>query len=270
MIMPVIAQAAITHYGWRNAFLVLGAIPLAVGVPLTACLVRERSAARHLEQISTDAGEPVSKALSGRVIWVVAATVCLSAIGVNGAIAHLSALLTDRGITTQGSAYAIAIIGAAGLLGRFLTGAFLDRFFGPRIYQTMMLMAVAGIVVLSIAQTLAAGMIAATLIGFSTGGEADITPYMISRYFGLKRFSTLYAFTHTAHAVGASIGPLIVGRIFDLRGSYPPATIQLLALPSFIACLVLFLLPRYDQRYATRQPALLEPFIDVPATEIPQ
>jgi MFS family permease len=134
----------------------------------------------------------------------------------------------------------------------------------------MMLMAVAGIGLLSIAQTLATGMIAAALIGFSTGGEADITPYMISRYFGLKRFSTLYAFTHTAHAIGASIGPLIVGKIFDLRGSYPPATIQLLALPSFVACLVLFLLPRYNHRYATRQPALLESLIEVPATEIPQ
>ena len=38
-------------------------------------------------------------------------------------------------------------------------------------------------------------MIAAALIGFSTGGEADITPYLIGRYFGLRRLSTLYAFT---------------------------------------------------------------------------
>jgi MFS family permease len=268
MIMPVIAQAVITHYGWRMAFFVLGAIPLVIGVPFTALFVSEQPASRQREQISVDAGESVSKALAGRVIWVVAATVCLSAIGVNGAIAHLSALLTDRGVTTQSAAYAIAIIGAAGLMGRFITGAFLDRFFGPRIYQLMMLMAVAGIALLSIAHTLTSGMIAAGLIGFSTGGEADITPFMISRYFGLKRFSTLYAFTHTAHAVGASVGPLIVGRIFDARGSYPAATIQLLALPSFIACLILFLLPRYNHRYSSRKPALLESLVEAPATEI--
>jgi MFS family permease len=269
MIMPVIAQGAISRYGWRAAFVVLGAIPLLVGVPITACFVRERPVAQQSAHISIDVGESVSKALGSHVIWVIAATVCLSAIGVNGAIAHLAALLTDRGISTQGSAYAIAIIGATGLLGRFITGAFLDRFFGPRIYQTMMLMAVIGIVLLSVAHVLVAAMIAASLIGFSTGGEADITPYMIGRYFGLKRFSTLYAFTHTAHAVGAALGPLFVGWIFDSFGSYRAAAIQLLAVPSFISCLVLFLLPRYYQRYNLRKSVPLEAFVEAPAADTP-
>lgn len=126
-----------------------------------------------------------------------------------------------------------------------------------------------GIVLLSITNSLAMGMIAASLIGFSTGGEADITPYMISRYFGLKRFSTLYAFTHTAHAVGAAIGPLVVDRIFDSLGSYRPSAIQLLALPSLIPCVVLFLLPRYNRLYDARTPPGLESLAEVRAAEVP-
>ncbi|MGB6689265.1 MAG: MFS transporter [Terracidiphilus sp.] len=270
MIMPLIAQAAITHYGWRTAFAVLAILPLVVGVPITACFVREQPEVRERAQIAVDVGESVGKALGGRVMWIIAATVCLSAIGVNGAIAHLSALLTDRGVSTQGAAYSIAIMGATGLVGRFMIGPFLDRFFGPRIYQAMLLMAVIGIALLSVARTLATGMTAAALIGLSTGGEADITPYMISRYFGLKRFSTLYAFTHTAHALGAAIGPLFVGWIFDSFGSYRPAAIQLLALPSFVPCLVMFLLPRYHPRYEMRKPALLAPIAETPAAEIAQ
>jgi MFS family permease len=270
MILPIIAQAAITHYGWRTSFVVLGFLALAVGFPLTAWYVREQPVAMRSAQSSIEIGDSVSKALGERVIWIIAVTVCFSAIGVNGAVAHLSALLTDRGVSNQGAAYAIAAIGAAGLTGRFLIGMLLDRFFGPRIYQTVLLIAAIGIVLLSVAHTLAAGMIAASLIGFSTGGEADITPYMISRYFGLKRFSTLYAFTHTAHAVGAAIGPLVVGRIFDSLGSYRPAAIQLLALPSLIPCLVMFLLPRYQHRYNSHKSALLESFPEAPAAETPQ
>ena len=178
-------------------------------------------------------------------------------------------MLTDRGVSTQGSAYAIAIMGVTGLSGRFLIGLLLDRFFGPRVYQTMLLTAAIGIVLLSITNSLAMGMIAASLIGFSTGGEADITPYMISRYFGLKRFSTLYAFTHTAHAVGAAIGPLVVGRIFDSLGSYRPSAIQLLALPSLIPCVVMFLLPRYNHLYDARTPPGLESLAEVRAAEVP-
>jgi MFS family permease len=270
MFLPVIAQAAIARYGWRTAFAVLGFLALAGGFPLTAWLVREKPVGQREMCVSVDVGESVSKALRGRVLWIIAATVCLSAIGVNGAVAHLSALLTDRGVTTQGSAYVIAMIGIAGLTGRFLVGMFLDRFFGPRVYQVMLLMAVAGIALLSQAHTLASGMIAASLIGLSTGGEADITPYMISRYFGLKRFSTLYAFTHTAHAVGAAIGPVVVGWIFDSFGSYRPAAIQLLALPSFIPVLIMFLLPRSDRRFELRRPAVLDSLVEAPAAEIPQ
>lgn len=101
MILPVVAQAAITNYGWRTAFLILGILPLAVGVPLTACFVREQPAAQQCTDISVNVGEAVGSALRGRVLWIIAATVCLSAIGVNGAIAHLSALLTDRGVSTH-------------------------------------------------------------------------------------------------------------------------------------------------------------------------
>lgn len=268
--MPLIAQTAISHYGWRIAFVVLAILPLLVGVPVTAIFVREQPDVQRRAHISIDAGESVANALGGRVLWIIMATVCLSAIGVNGAIAHLSALLTDRGVSAEGAAYAIAIMGATGLLGRFFTGPFLDVFFGPRIYQGMLLIAVVGIVLLSIAHTLASGMVAAGLIGLSTGGEADITPYMISRYFGLRRFSTLYAFTHTAHALGAAVGPIFIGWIFDSFGSYRPVSVRLLALPSFIPCLVMFLLPRYHRRYDARRPAGLESFIDEPAAEIAQ
>jgi MFS family permease len=166
-------------------------------------------------------------------------------------------LLTDRGVSSQGAAYSIAIIGATGLLGRILTGVFLDRFFGPRVSQMMLLMTVIGIGLLSIAHTLTAGLFAASLIGFSMGSEGDITPYLLSRYFGLKRLSTLYALTWTAYAIGGATGPLIVGRLFDSLGSYRPATIQLLAVPALIPCLLMFLLPHYADRDESSLPSFL-------------
>jgi MFS family permease len=270
MILPVIAQATITRYGWRTAFAVLGLLALALGFPLSAWWVRERPAAKQNVHISVDVGESVGKALTGRIFWIIAVTVCLPSISANGAVTHLSALLTDRGVSTQGAAYAIATIGATALIGRLLTGMFVDRFFGPRVYQTMLVMSGGGIILLSVAHTLTAAMVAASLIGFSTGGEADITPYLIGRYFGLRRLSTLYAFTWTSYSIGSAIGPLIVGRLFDTLGSYRPATIQLLSLPTFVPCVLMFLLPRYADRVGSRKAASLEPFAEVTAANIPQ
>jgi len=246
MLLPVLAQAAITQLGWRAAYLILGLLAFAVGFPLTAAFVRERPVAQQDQSVSSELGESVAKALAAPAFWIIAATVCLYAVSVNGAIAHLSALLTDRGVSTAGAAWAVSIIGATSLVGRLLTGVFLDRFFGPRVSQVMLLMTVVGIVLLSVANSLAAGLVAAALIGFSMGSEGDITPYLLGRYFGLKRFSTLYALTWTTYAIGGATGPLLVGRVFDTLGSYRPITIQLLALPALIPCVLMFALPRYS------------------------
>ncbi len=158
------------------------------------------------------------------------------------------------GLAGGGAAWAVSIIGATGLIGRVLTGIFLDRFFGPRVSQVMLLITVLGIVLLSVANNLTSGLLAAGLIGFSMGSEGDITPYLLGRYFGLKRFSTLYALTWTTYAVGGATGPILVGHVFDTMGSYRPITIQLLALPALIPCLLMFALPRYKTHDGKRRP----------------
>jgi len=244
MLLPVLTQAVMTRNGWRAAYLTLAGISFVAGFPLAALFLRERPSAQanHARQRSPSAGP----ALRTPTFWILAVTVCLYASSLNGALAHLSAILTDRGVAASGAAYCIAAIGATNVIGRVLTGLLLDRFFGPRVSQIMLLITVAGIALLSVANSLTVGLIASGLIGFSMGREGDITPYLLSRYFGLERFSTLYGLTWTAYALGAAVAPVLVGRVFDLLGSYRPLTIQLLALPTAIPCLLMFFLPRYS------------------------
>lgn len=268
MLLPVVAQAAITHYGWRNAYTVLGLLAFMLGFPLAALFLREKPGAVQLGQSSFKSDGHVREALTSRVFWVIAITVCLYASSLNGALAHLSALLTDRGISAQGSAYAVSVIGATALIGRILTGLFLDRFFGARVSQWMLLMTVIGMGLLSVAHSLASGLLAASLIGFSMGSEGDITPYLLSRYFGLKRLSTLYAFTWTMYAIGAAASPILIGKLFDALGSYRPVTIQLLALPPFVSCLLMFLLPRYDSPKMSNHLAFSDSPVEVPVESI--
>jgi MFS family permease len=76
------------------------------------------------------------------------------------------------------------------------------------------------------------------------GGEADVTPYLLARYFGLRSFSTLYGFTWTAYAIAGAIGPIIMGRAFDSTGSYAKLLVEMAGLTAGAAALLL-LLPRY-------------------------
>lgn len=99
--------------------------------------------ARKTDQVSkshaaAQLGVKLSESLRRREFWLLTATLFLAAFSITGAVVHLSALLSDRGIAVQGAAYAVLTLGGAGLCGRLLTGLLLDRFFGreyPCVYS---------------------------------------------------------------------------------------------------------------------------------------
>jgi cyanate permease len=163
---------------------------------------------------------------------------------VNGAITHLAPLLTDRGLSAGRAALAVSVIGAASFLGRLLTGYLLDRIFGPRVALAMMSATALGIFLLAGAASSSSAFMAAALIGLGLGAEADITPYLLTRYFGLRSFSTLYGFTWTAYAIAGALGPVAMGHVFDATGSYQ-TLLTILALLTLCVAALLLLLPPY-------------------------
>jgi MFS family permease len=162
----------------------------------------------------------VREAICSRPFAIIVVVLFLGSLGQNGAIIHLSALLTDRGMAANTAALVLSAMGAASLLGRFVAGHLLDRFFAPRVAAGLLGAAALGAFVLAGAHSTASGLLASTLIGIGMGGEADVTPYLLSRYFGLESFSTLYGFTWTAYAIAGALGPVLMGRAFDFSGSY--------------------------------------------------
>jgi hypothetical protein len=89
--------------------------------------------------------------------------------------------------------------------------------------------------------------LAASLIGIGAGAEADITPYLLTRYFGLNAFSTLYGLTWTFYAVAGAIGPVMLGHAFDSTGSYT-SSLTLLALTTALSGALMLRLPPYSGR----------------------
>jgi hypothetical protein len=55
-----------------------------------------------------------------------------AAAAINGAIAHIVPILTDRGIAASTATTAVAAAGLSLIIGRILSGLALDRFFGRR------------------------------------------------------------------------------------------------------------------------------------------
>ena len=58
------------------------------------------------------------------------------------------------------------------------------------------------------------------MFGVSAAAPAALVPLVLSNTLGLKRLGTLYGWLQVAVTVGFFVGPLIVGRLFDLTHSY--------------------------------------------------
>lgn len=245
MIFPPLAQYLISGYGWRSAYFALGGMVLLFGLPLTALFVRER-AAIDAPGKPVQVGATLREGLRSPAFWLLIGTLFLGSLSVNGAITHLSPLLTDRGIAQKQAALVASALGFFSFIGRLITGALLDRFFGPRVGFCVLSATALGVFLLGSASSFAAAIGCAALIGFGLGAEADITPYLLSRYFGLKSFSTLYGFSWTAYAVAGAIGPVLMGRAFDLTGSYA-VLLMLLSLSTALAAALYLGLPRYPR-----------------------
>jgi MFS family permease len=254
MILPVIAQSIISRSGWRAAYLALGAISLLLGLPLSWRYICERGSVRHESAPVEHTGKTWQQGLRAFPFWIIVAVLCVSAISMNGAITQMSALLTDRGISASQAALCASLLGGTSLLGRVGVGWLLDRFFGGRVSFVISLTTAAGVFLLARANSFPAGCVAAGLIGIGAGGEAAITPYLLTRYFGLRAFSTLYGFTWTFYAASAAVGPIILGRAFDSTGSYV-SLLVLLAGALAVAAVMNLLLPRYSTGSAMELPA---------------
>jgi MFS family permease len=241
---PAATHTLLRVVGWRTTCAILGSAIAAVGVPMALRFIRERD--RGPSHLATPAaGVSACDGLRTRMFWILAVVIFCSSLTFSSTLVHLSALLSDRGLSAGQSAAAISVMGLASICGRLATGWLVDRFFAARVSLVLLVLAGSGAFLLSGANSFALGAFAAFLIGFGTSGETDVAPYLLSRYFGLRSFSTLYGLTWMSHATAAAVGPVLMGRAFDATGSYETVLVRLSIVAVSVAGLML-LMPRYD------------------------
>jgi cyanate permease len=135
---------------------------------------------------------------------------------------------------------------------RRLTGWLVDRFRGTTVSSVLLLTATAGIALLAGSRSFEAVLAAVVLIGFGLGGELDITPFLLTRYFGLRAVSTLYGVAWTTMGLAGAIGPFLMGTAFDRTGSYD-GLLAWLAIGTLTAAALMLTLPVHTLR-TSKQP----------------
>jgi MFS family permease len=274
VVVPSFVQELISRWGWHAAYSILGGAVLLIPIPIVAAFLKtpremglERdglSSTRNIEQRNAvSLGVSASEAWRTQTFWIMVASFFLVSASVQGCLVHMTAMLSDRGLTKQLAASGASLMGTAVLLGRVGTGYLLDRLFAPRVAAILFAGSSLGIVLLWHGATTAA-FIGAFLVGLGLGAELDIIAYLTSRYFGLRAFGTIYSLVVAAFAVAGALGPLIMGAGFDKTGSYRVPLVAFL-FATLIAAVLMTRLGPYE--YDAQQPVERQDVLPASAAE---
>jgi MFS family permease len=241
-IMPKLAHAMFTDFGWRGAYMGLGILVLAVATPATL-LIKEAFVpvvATHYKSRSLF-DSSLKSVLSDADFWRITFGLGLVTLALQGVETHLVPMLTERGISSTAAVAVFPALSIGTFAGQFASGYLLDRFNTPRIALIFSLVSLGGLVTLQHSTSLATAVPACILLAFGSLGEISMAPYLLSRYFGLRSFASIYAINFMASTIFFSLSPIVSGSIFDATGSYSKAFTLYSGVLAVAACLLLFL-----------------------------
>jgi MFS family permease len=240
-------------WGWRGAYLALGALPLLIAFPVAYVCFRDTPGAVQASptlQISQP-GLDAAQALRAWRFWLIAAVLVPVSIAIAGPIPNMENILHVHGFDHGDIVRLTSLIGLSAIAGRVLGGFLLDLFWAPAVAVLILALPCISCWLLG-ADSLTAPQAAAAicLIGFSVGVEYDLLAYLTARYFGLRSYATIYGMLYVFFGIGAGVGPALFGWAFGLHNSYGPIFhVALVALAiSALSLLALGRYPRFQER----------------------
>ena len=247
-----LTRVLINSFGWRDACLGLGAATFLLSFVPVAIFVREPDAVvsarlrdrQDSSQSTVVSGLTAAEVLRSWQFWMLAVAVSLMVLTANGSLIHAVSLLTDRGVSLAMAAAALSAAGLAMIAGGILSGYCLDRFYGPYVAISCVVIAIIGIGLLASGLGGMTPIAGTVLCGVANGAEASLVPYFVSRYFGLRAFGRIFGYLFAVFMISVGLGPMLLGFSFDRWHSYGPMLIAF-EFALVAACVILLRLGQY-------------------------
>lgn len=226
-LMPLLLFPVISRFGVMGGFLTLGVFILLMALPLVRLWVPSKAEeARQRRSSGHAAADRWRVLVSMPKVRILCAAAVLNYVPVVSLMSQMKPLAVSKGLEASLAVGAISMMGIAAAAGALLSGILVDRFWAPAVAFVLNLAPAIGCLFLlqgEVSPVLFYGAI--LLVGLGQGAEIDIVAYMITRYFGLRSYATIYGLTTLGIALGVSIGATLIGKAYDMFGNYNAALI---------------------------------------------
>ncbi|MCB2072182.1 MAG: MFS transporter [Novosphingobium sp.] len=241
---PIVANWLIESVGWRMAYVWLGAGwgGLAFILVLLFFFDAREHSRRSGAASPSAAGLPgltSAEAIRDSRIWRIGlANLAMTFVG-GGITVHLVPILSETGAERSVAVAIAASAGIAAIAGKLLAGVLLDRIQSSLIpFTAFALPALGYFLLLDRFESDAMLTLGVMIIGFASGAGFQITTYLVSRYGGLRNFGKIYGTISSTLMLGASLGPLASGMLYDATGSYELLVVA--AIPVVLVAALMF------------------------------
>tara|TARA_R110001599_G_scaffold26856_2_gene94677 strand:+ start:121903 stop:123156 length:1254 start_codon:yes stop_codon:yes gene_type:complete len=246
-VVPYLGATLIEAYGWRGAYIGMGAVSFIVVFPLVVFLFAkdkppERPADRKLAQVRP-AGM-TKELLSPKFIRLAIGGVIYS-LGATGLGINAVPVLMEEGFSLIAAAEVAGLIGIGTIIGRIVGGLLLDRIDGRFVAMGCAVGALsAALIFLATDQSTLAASIACLMLGLTAGAEYDACAYLTTRHFSPRHFAALFGLLGGMFGFTSGIAPFIANSLYGIFGNYD--AILWAIIPMFAISSLMFLsLGRY-------------------------
>ncbi|MET9558453.1 MFS transporter [Streptomyces sp. NPDC006645] len=243
VVVPVLTAGLIGAFGWRVAFVGLGAIAL-IAFPVAYFLLAEPTPRKT--GVTTD-GDLLTVAAARRPFWLILAAFLLLGMVGSSVTVYQIPLLLDAGVPENVANLVPVALGVALIVARIATGWLLDHFAASLVMGVNLAGGIVALLLFAAGPSVLTGILAAALAGMLIGAEFDVLSYLVPRHFGRLSYGKVYGITFSVFQIGGAIAASAVGVVRDTYGSYTPAMLTLAVLCLVCATLFLSLGPyRYE------------------------
>ena len=225
------AKLIISASGWRSAYMILGIASAVILLPTTLFIVRENPRDMGLlplgampdgnEALDEEKGISLKKYMkTGSSRLLCASFFIIGFIGL-GIQNNVGICLTKAaGHTAEFTANLFSLIMAVEIFGKIILGAIYDKKgvkFGSIYCAVLYSLAVIALI------SSGNGNIAilfGVLFGLVSGITTVTPPYLTALICGRRDYSGIYGLIGLSYGVGASVGPVVASKVFDVTGSF--------------------------------------------------
>jgi len=240
LVMAPVAQLLITRFDWHTSYLILAAIVVVIGLPISRFMRLDPSekgllpygieetqdeSNQHNKDLSSTADFSLKQAMATRQFWLLSMMYASYPFAVQMVMVHLKAYAVDFGVAEMTAATAIGLVGGASTGGRIVMGSLSDKI-GRKasLFISYLLLAVTMLCLMEVRQPWQFYLFSVAF-GFGYGGCVPLFPAVVGDWFGEKSHGSILGALSISLGIGGAIGPLLAGYIFDITGGYNIAII---------------------------------------------